>query len=107
MRKSNPVDSSYTRVGTSGLYVSKVILGTAGYGSSKWQDWVMEEDEALPLLDHAFRMGINTWDTVRYTIIRRHKLTTTGRCILKRPLGRDNRQGVKKVRHPPRAGRHP
>ncbi|RLL97415.1 hypothetical protein CFD26_102717 [Aspergillus turcosus] len=50
-------------VGTSGLYVSKVILGTAGYGSSKWQDWVLEEDEALPLLEHAFRMGINTWDT--------------------------------------------
>ncbi|KAF7125575.1 hypothetical protein CNMCM5793_001792 [Aspergillus hiratsukae] len=33
-----PTESSYTRVGTSGLYVSKVILGTAGYGSSKWQD---------------------------------------------------------------------
>ncbi|KAL3468563.1 NADP-dependent oxidoreductase domain-containing protein [Aspergillus heterothallicus] len=53
----------YARVGKSGLYVSKVILGTAGYGLSKWQDWVQEEDEALPLLEHAFNRGINTWDT--------------------------------------------
>ncbi|KAK9454027.1 NADP-dependent oxidoreductase domain-containing protein [Dipodascopsis uninucleata] len=53
----------YTRVGDSGLYVSKIILGAASYGSSKWQEWVLEEDEALPLLEYAFKMGINTWDT--------------------------------------------
>ncbi|KAL3442111.1 NADP-dependent oxidoreductase domain-containing protein [Aspergillus insuetus] len=53
----------YARVGTSGLYVSKIILGTAGYGSSKWQDWVLEEEEALPLLEYAYQKGINTWDT--------------------------------------------
>jgi versiconal hemiacetal acetate reductase len=44
--------------------VSKVILGTASYGSSKWQEWVLEEDQALPLLEHAYKQGINTWDTV-------------------------------------------
>ncbi|KAB8213520.1 NADP-dependent oxidoreductase domain-containing protein [Aspergillus novoparasiticus] len=53
----------YTRVGDSGLYVSKVILGTASYGSSRWQEWVLEEEAALPLLKHAFNVGINTWDT--------------------------------------------
>ncbi|KAL2849259.1 NADP-dependent oxidoreductase domain-containing protein [Aspergillus pseudoustus] len=53
----------YARVGTSGLYASKVILGTAGYGSSKWQDWVLEEEEAVTLLEYAFSKGINTWDT--------------------------------------------
>ncbi|PSN61388.1 aldo-keto reductase [Corynespora cassiicola Philippines] len=53
----------YTRLGTSGLYVSKVILGCAGFGSQRWQQWVLEEDQALPLLEHAFKMGINTWDT--------------------------------------------
>ncbi|KIA75499.1 aldo-keto reductase protein [Aspergillus ustus] len=53
----------YARVGTSGLYASKIILGTAGYGSSKWQDWVLEEEQALPLLEYAFSRGINTWDT--------------------------------------------
>ncbi|KAH7161963.1 aldo-keto reductase-like protein [Dactylonectria estremocensis] len=53
----------YAQVGTSGLYVSKVILGAASFGSSKWQAWVKDEEEALPLLEHAFKMGINTWDT--------------------------------------------
>lgn len=35
------------------------------YGTSKWQDWVLDEDKALPLLEHAYNVGINTWDTVR------------------------------------------
>ncbi|KIW04990.1 uncharacterized protein PV09_04150 [Verruconis gallopava] len=51
------------RVGKSGLQVSKVILGCAGFGSAAWQGWVMEEEEALPILKYAFDKGINTWDT--------------------------------------------
>jgi aryl-alcohol dehydrogenase-like predicted oxidoreductase len=35
------------------------------YGSDKWQEWVLNEDESLPLLEHAYKCGINTWDTVR------------------------------------------
>ncbi|KAJ5619123.1 hypothetical protein N7510_003107 [Penicillium lagena] len=53
----------YAKVGDSGLYVSKIILGTASFGSSRWQDWVLNEEDALPLLKHAFDVGINTWDT--------------------------------------------
>lgn len=53
----------YVRLGNSGLYISKIILGTATFGSSKWQGWVLEEEAALPLLEHAFNAGINTWDT--------------------------------------------
>jgi aryl-alcohol dehydrogenase-like predicted oxidoreductase len=33
------------------------------YGSKDWHKWVLEEEESLPLLEHAFRVGINTWDT--------------------------------------------
>jgi versiconal hemiacetal acetate reductase len=33
------------------------------YGSSDWQEWVLNEDEALPLLKKAYECGINTWDT--------------------------------------------
>ena len=51
-------------MGKSGLKVSKVILGTMSYGSSKWQPWVLDEAESLPLLEHAYKAGINTWDTV-------------------------------------------
>jgi aryl-alcohol dehydrogenase-like predicted oxidoreductase len=53
----------YARLGKSGLKVSKVILGCMSYGSSAWQDWVLNEDAALPLLKHAFDVGLNTWDT--------------------------------------------
>lgn len=34
------------------------------YGSSDWQEWVLNEEEALPLLEHAYKVGLNTWDTV-------------------------------------------
>ncbi|KAL3479095.1 NADP-dependent oxidoreductase domain-containing protein [Aspergillus californicus] len=53
----------YVSLGKSGLKISKVILGTMSYGTSKWQDWVLDEDKALPLIEHAYKCGINTWDT--------------------------------------------
>lgn len=53
----------YTHLGKSGLKISKVILGAMSYGSSDWQDWVLNEAEALPLLKHAYDVGLNTWDT--------------------------------------------
>ncbi|KAI9851709.1 MAG: hypothetical protein M1838_003047 [Thelocarpon superellum] len=48
----------YTRLGNSGLKVSKVILGAMSYGSRSWQDWILEEEEALPLLEHAYKADI-------------------------------------------------
>jgi aryl-alcohol dehydrogenase-like predicted oxidoreductase len=53
----------FPSLGTSGLKVSKIILGAMSYGSSSWQEWVLNEDESLPLLKHAYDLGINTWDT--------------------------------------------
>ncbi|KAI4710934.1 hypothetical protein J4E89_004524 [Alternaria sp. Ai002NY15] len=53
----------YVNLGKSGLKVSKVILGAMSFGSSKWQPWVLDEAESLPLLEHAYKSGINTWDT--------------------------------------------
>jgi predicted aldo/keto reductase-like oxidoreductase len=52
------------RLGTSGLKISKIVLGTMSYGSSEWQEWVLNEEDAFPLLEHAYNKGINTWDTV-------------------------------------------
>jgi len=34
------------------------------FGSDQWQEWVLNEEESLPLLEHAFKAGLNTWDTV-------------------------------------------
>jgi aryl-alcohol dehydrogenase-like predicted oxidoreductase len=53
----------YANLGNSGLKVSKVIFGCMSFGSSKWQEWVLDEAAALPLLKHAYDVGLNTWDT--------------------------------------------
>lgn len=53
----------YNHLGQSGLKISKVILGTMSYGSSECHEWICNEHEALPLIKHAFDVGINTWDT--------------------------------------------
>ena len=53
----------YTNLGKSGLKVSKVILGAMSYGDPKWQGWVLSEEESLPLLEYAYKVGIRTWDT--------------------------------------------
>lgn len=33
------------------------------YGTPDWQGWVLDEEESLPLLEHAYKVGIRTWDT--------------------------------------------
>jgi len=53
----------YTRLGNSGLKISKVIFGAMSFGSPDWQEWVIDEAAALPLLKHAYDLGLNTWDT--------------------------------------------
>ncbi|KAG2419175.1 hypothetical protein HFD88_002282 [Aspergillus terreus] len=58
-----PTRMTYNRLGKSGLKVSSIILGAMSFGSKDWQKWVLEEDEALPLLGYAYDVGINTWDT--------------------------------------------
>src|SRR5271156_5170934 len=58
-------------LGRSGLKVSKVILGAMQYGDPAWQEWVLREEEALPLLEYAYKVGINTWDPVRTSSTRR------------------------------------
>lgn len=60
---------TYNRLGKSGLKVSSIILGAMSFGSKDWQKWVLEEDEALPLLGYAYEVGINTWDTVSFTLL--------------------------------------
>ncbi|KZO93195.1 Aldo/keto reductase [Calocera viscosa TUFC12733] len=53
----------YRRLGNSGLRVSVPILGAMSFGSLKQMDWVIEEEEALPLLEYAWKRGVTTWDT--------------------------------------------
>jgi predicted aldo/keto reductase-like oxidoreductase len=64
LTKAPKTGIEYNRLGKSGLKISKVVLGAMSFGHKDWRDWVLEEKEALPLLEHAWKVGINTWDTV-------------------------------------------
>ena len=50
-------------LGATGTKVSRLCLGMMTYGSKKWRDWVLEEDEALPLIKRALDAGITFFDT--------------------------------------------
>jgi aryl-alcohol dehydrogenase-like predicted oxidoreductase len=45
------------------MRVSPLCLGMMTYGSKKWREWVLEEDEARPLVQRAVEAGINFFDT--------------------------------------------
>ena len=53
----------YTSVGNTGLKVSRLCLGCMSYGSSKWRDWVLDEEAAAPFFRQAWEAGINFFDT--------------------------------------------
>jgi 1-deoxyxylulose-5-phosphate synthase len=53
----------YTRLGNTGLTVSRVCLGCMSYGTSKWRPWVLDEDAARPFFQRALELGINFFDT--------------------------------------------
>ena len=54
---------NYVRLGQTGMRVSPLCLGMMTYGSKKWREWVLEEDEARPLVRRAVEAGINFYDT--------------------------------------------
>src|SRR5579863_3988967 len=53
----------YTRFGKTGMKVSKICLGCMTYGSTKWRDWVLEEEASRPFIKQALERGINFFDT--------------------------------------------
>lgn len=53
----------YRRLGNSGLRVSVPIFGCMSFGNTSTLNWVIGEEEALPLLKAAYDRGLNTWDT--------------------------------------------
>ncbi|KAL4886423.1 NADP-dependent oxidoreductase domain-containing protein [Aspergillus karnatakaensis] len=78
--------ATYRRVG--GLIISNPIMGCMGIGSSKWWDWVLEEEPALELLGYAYSKGINTWDTANVYSNGRSE-ETIGKAIQKYQIPRE------------------
>ena len=53
----------YVKLGNTGLKVSQLCLGCMTYGSKKWREWVLEENESRPFFKQALDSGINFFDT--------------------------------------------
>jgi aryl-alcohol dehydrogenase-like predicted oxidoreductase len=54
---------NYSRLGASGLEISRICLGCMTYGSSEWRDWVLDEEASRPFFRRAIEAGINFFDT--------------------------------------------
>jgi 1-deoxyxylulose-5-phosphate synthase len=53
----------YLRLGTSGLIVSRLCLGTMTYGTPQWRPWILDEAASRPFIKRALDHGINFFDT--------------------------------------------
>ena len=55
----------YTRLGSSGLVVSRLALGCMSFGDKDAGrlTWILNDDEAAPIFRRALELGITFWDT--------------------------------------------
>jgi aryl-alcohol dehydrogenase-like predicted oxidoreductase len=55
----------YTKLGHTGLDVSRICLGCMGFGDAqRWtHKWVLDEEASRPIIQHALDLGINFFDT--------------------------------------------
>src|SRR6202790_2909138 len=51
------------KFGKTGMQVSKLCLGCMTYGSTKWREWVLEEEASRPFIREALEKGVNFFDT--------------------------------------------
>jgi 1-deoxyxylulose-5-phosphate synthase len=55
----------YSRLGTSGLKVSRIALGCMSFGDTSrgFNDWALDDQAAEPIFRQAVELGITFWDT--------------------------------------------
>jgi 1-deoxyxylulose-5-phosphate synthase len=53
----------YTRLGSSGLKVSRIGLGMMSYGDATAEAWYLSQDAAEPIVRHAVEAGVTFFDT--------------------------------------------
>ena len=71
------------RFGQTGLKVSQLCLGTMSMGSSAWKGWVLDQQDAIPILRRALDLGISFFDMADWFIpsvaMRRSSAATSSR----------------------------
>ncbi|OZJ02815.1 hypothetical protein BZG36_05222 [Bifiguratus adelaidae] len=78
----------YVRLGNSGLKVSKICVGCMSYGSKKWQDWVLEEKEAIDMIKKCYDAGLNFFDTANK--LQNYNEVILGKAIKQHNIPREN-----------------
>ena len=69
-----------TRLGRTGLKVSRICLGCMSYGDPQWRDWILDDAAARPFFVRALEAGINFFDTAdMYSLGRSEEVT--GRAL--------------------------
>jgi aryl-alcohol dehydrogenase-like predicted oxidoreductase len=53
----------HVRLGSTGLKVSRLCLGTMTYGSPSWRPWILDEAASRPFIQRALELGIDFFDT--------------------------------------------
>jgi len=51
----------YTRLGSTGMQISRICLGTMSFGNS--EEWMVEIEKARPIVNRALDLGVNFFDT--------------------------------------------
>ncbi|CAE6389479.1 aldo/keto reductase family protein [Rhizoctonia solani] len=60
---NTPKKMTYVRLGSSGLKVSRLILGMGSYGNKTWYESALEEEDGIKQIKAAYEAGIQTFDT--------------------------------------------
>src|SRR3982750_194007 len=78
--EEDPMD--YTKLGNTGIDVSRICLGCMGFGDAeRWtHKWVLDEEASRPVIKYALELGINFFDTANvYSIGSSEEIT--GRAL--------------------------
>lgn len=58
------IELKYNNLGESGLKIAPLIVGCMSYGSKRWAEWVLEdEEEIFKILKKCYDVGLRTFDT--------------------------------------------
>jgi 1-deoxyxylulose-5-phosphate synthase len=91
-----------TRLGNSGLHVSRLALGMMSFGDTSRRDWVLDEEGAEPIVRRAIEHGITFFDTADMYADGASEVVT-GR-LLRRLISRDEAVVATKVFYPTTGG---
>ncbi|GAB7044980.1 aldo/keto reductase [Catenuloplanes indicus] len=89
----------YTRLGSTGLKVSRICLGMMTYGSPSWREWVLDAEAGKPIVRRAVELGVTFFDTAdMYSVGGSEEVT--GRLLRAFFHRRDDYVLATKVYHP-------